>query len=159
MSVHAELPFERFRYWQGQMMRARDFTDQLADVERQARWHNRAVHQAFGVRSGFDVTLVEAALPRVRVRVECGVAFDCTGAVLVLQRSRELTVEVGDGTSTVLVVRSRTAGGHGCSCHGDAGSTAAARLLEDDLVFMGESRRVLSADAGVPLARVSARDG
>jgi hypothetical protein len=159
MSVHAELPFERFRYWQGQMVRARDFTDQLAEVDRQTRWHNRAVHNAFGVRSGFEVTLVEAALPHVRVRVECGVAFDCSGTVLALQRARELTVDVDDGKSAVVLVRSRAAGGSGCSCHGAAASTGTGRLWEDDLVFTWEFRRVLSADADVPLARVSASAG
>jgi hypothetical protein len=159
MSVHAELPFERFRYWQGQRVRARDFTDQLAEVDRQTRWHNRAVHQAFGVRSGFAVTSVEATLPHVRVRVECGVAFDRSGAVLALQRARELTIDIDDGTSAVLLVRSRAAGGSGCSCHGAAGSTGSGRLWEDDLVLTWASGRVLSGDAGVPLARVSASAG
>ena len=160
MSVHAELPFERFRYWQGQMVRARDFTDQLAEVDRQTRWHNRAVHNAFGVRSGFEVTLVEAALPHVRVRVECGVAFDCSGAVLALQRARELTVDIDDGKSAVLLVRSRAAGA-------SAAVRATARLSRPGPAGSGktiwcstwESRRVLSAEAGVPLARVSASAG
>jgi hypothetical protein len=159
MSVHTELPFERFRYWQGQMVRARDFTDQRAEVDRQTRWHNRAVHHAFGVRSGFEVTLVEAALPQVRVRVACGVAFDCSGAVLALQRPRELTVDIGDGKPAVLLVRSRASGGGGCSCHGGAESTGSGRLWEDDLALTWEFRRVLSAEAGVPLARVSAGAG
>jgi len=158
MSVHTELPFERFRYWQGQMVRARDFTDQLAEVDRQTRWHNRAVHNAFGVRSGFEVTLVEVAPPHVRVRVDCGVAFDCSGAVLALQRARELTVDLEDGESAVLLVRSR-AGGGACSCGGATASAGTGRLWEDDLVFTWEWLRVLSAEAGVPLARVSASAG
>ena len=159
MSVNAELPFERFRYWQGQMVRARDFTDQLAEVDRQTRWHNRAVHNAFGVRSGFEVTLVEPALPHLRVRVECGVAFDCSGAVLALQRARELTVDLDDGESAVLLVQARSGSGNGCSCHDAGASTGTGRLWEDDLVFTWERRHVLSTAAGVPLARVSASAG
>src|SRR6516225_2672470 len=46
---------QRLRYWQGQMLRSRDFRDQLA-IEGQLRcWHNRAMHNAFGVASGFKV--------------------------------------------------------------------------------------------------------
>jgi len=104
MHARGELPFERFRYWQGQMVRARDFRDQIASAARQAGWHNRAIHGAFGVRFGFDVTLV--AVDPARVSVACGVAFDCTGAMLMLQQPRELAVPPIDvGASVVLLVR------------------------------------------------------
>jgi hypothetical protein len=152
MNAHL-LPFERFRYWQGQQLRSRDFTDQIAEVDRLTRWHNRAVHEAFGVRSGFDVRLVETAQPPA-VRVDCGVAYDCTGAMLVLQRSRELSVPALEpGGSIVLLVRSRQSGGSfPVTAPGPA--TGSGRLWEDDLVFGWTRRSGGDPREGVPLVRV-----
>src|SRR6266571_1601325 len=44
---------ERLRYWQGQMLRGRDFRDQLAIAAQLRWWHNRAIHHAFGIAYGF----------------------------------------------------------------------------------------------------------
>jgi hypothetical protein len=41
---------ERLRYWQGQKLRSRDFRDQMEMAAQLRWWHNRALHQAFGVR-------------------------------------------------------------------------------------------------------------
>jgi hypothetical protein len=151
MHARSELPIERFRYWQGQMVRGRDFRDQIAAAGRQAGWHNRAIHAAFGVRFGFDVTL--AAIDPPRVTIACGVAFDCAGAMLTLQQPRELAVpRIEAGASAVLLVRSRT-GGSTCGCNG-ASAGRAGDLLEADLVFTWAAGYHGDADAGVPLARI-----
>jgi hypothetical protein len=154
MSTRAEPPFERFRYWQGQLVRSRDFADQATEVARQARWHNRSVHNAFGVRFGFDAALVDAA-PELRVRIGCGVAFECSGAMLVLQRPRELPVPTTEpASSMVLLVRSRDGNG-GCGGHAATAPADGGHLWEDDLVFTWERRFRGNPEAGVPLARVS----
>ena len=55
IAARDRLPFERLRYWQGQMLRSRDLNDQLAlDMEMRS-WHNRAIHEAFGIVKGLDV--------------------------------------------------------------------------------------------------------
>src|SRR5439155_6053236 len=40
---------ERVRYWQGQMLRSRDFNDIHATEEQRRWWHNRALHDAYGI--------------------------------------------------------------------------------------------------------------
>jgi hypothetical protein len=164
MSAQAELPFERFRYWPGQMMRARDFTAQLAEAERLARWHQRAIHNAFGVRFGFDVAL-DTSPGDPHVRVECGVAFDCFGALLVLQRPRVIAVPpLEAGQSLTLSVRTRGAG-HACACGCDTAAVdtspraAASHLLEDELAFDWHARRHDDPGHGVLLARVTGAGG
>jgi hypothetical protein len=79
---------ERVQYWQGQMLRARDFLN-LQAVEAQRRWwHNRAVHNAYGVAEGLSCVL-NAPLPDATgVMVRPGVAYDIYGRELILERSQ-----------------------------------------------------------------------
>jgi hypothetical protein len=77
---------ERVRYWQGQMLRSKDFAD-LEAVESQRRWwHNRALHEAYGVREGLVAWEYPAAGPTTAIFVEPGVAYDCFGRELILER-------------------------------------------------------------------------
>jgi hypothetical protein len=92
MSKPPQVELERLRYWQGQRLRARDFRDQLA-IETQLRWwHNRALHNVFGVSLGFDVSPVLQSGTLTAVRVTCGLAYDCFGRELILQETREVPV-------------------------------------------------------------------
>lgn len=76
---------ERVRYWQGQMLHSRDFRD-LEAVEAQRRWwHNRALHNAYGVSEGLHSSLVPSASPP-SVLVSPGVAYDVFGRELILER-------------------------------------------------------------------------
>lgn len=75
---------ERVQYWQGQLLRAEDFRE-IAAVEAQRRWwHNRAIHNAYGVREGFRVELTSA--PLYRALVSPGLAYDCFGRELLLEK-------------------------------------------------------------------------
>lgn len=78
----------RIEYWEGQMLRADDFRDSRR-VEAQRRWwHNRALHQAYGVYQGFTATLVKNNKGRTPViNIAAGVAYDCFGRELVLDRT------------------------------------------------------------------------
>src|SRR5216684_3962056 len=76
----------RVAYWEGQMLRAEDFLD-IERVEDQKRWwHNRAMHNAFGVYRGFEAKAVSATPNQAAaIQVTPGVAYDCFGRELVLE--------------------------------------------------------------------------
>jgi len=143
---------ERFRYWQGQMLRSRDLRGQMR-VEAELRWwHNRALHSAYGVRSGFVVTAVEDGDSLVRVRVDCGVAYDCYGRELALQTPRELTLpEIGRGpvSGATLIVRYKESS---TSLAGHDASRGCRPLEEPDFVWV--VGRNIDPALGVPLARL-----
>jgi hypothetical protein len=88
---------ERLRYWQGQMLRSRDFRDS-ARMENQMRyWHNRALHNAYGVSFGLHVVGIrkdpaDPHSPLIAVSVSCGVAYDCFGRELILSNTRQVTI-------------------------------------------------------------------
>lgn len=70
---------QRLGYRQGQMIRSRDFRDQQ-EIEDQLRaWHNRAVHDAYGIAEsvleGLEVR-EETVNQRPGVVVESGAAYD-----------------------------------------------------------------------------------
>src|SRR5262245_45150861 len=58
VNSHTYLEPERFRYWQGQMLRSRDFNDQTARAAEMRWWHNRAIHRAFGVCLGLEISAI-----------------------------------------------------------------------------------------------------
>lgn len=95
-------PFEleRLKYWQGQKLLSRDFRDQTSYAAQLRWWHNRALHNAYGVSYGFPVTLIDT-----RISVDCGVAYDCYGRELILQTPRELELpeRTADFASMTLV--------------------------------------------------------
>jgi len=72
--------FERQRYWQGQRLRSRDANDQLAVANEMRWWHNRALHNAYGVIHGLRVTATAAD----GLNVSPGLAYDCYGRELIL---------------------------------------------------------------------------
>jgi len=84
------IDIERWRYWQGQELRGRDFRDQMRSEAQLRWWHNRALHNAFGARYGLTVSGVFSQHALVAVRIECGVAYDCFGRELILQSAREI---------------------------------------------------------------------
>jgi hypothetical protein len=59
MSVFEKRPLERVRYWQGQMLRSADFRAQSADTAQHRWWHNRALHNAYGVYRGCLLPLLK----------------------------------------------------------------------------------------------------
>lgn len=76
---------ERVQYWQGQTLRAQDFLN-LQGVEAQRRWwHNRSIHNAYGIAEGLVATLVPASAP-TGVCISPGVAYDTFGRELILER-------------------------------------------------------------------------
>lgn len=98
---------QRLRYRQGQMLRSQDLNDQ-AVIEDQLRWwHNRGIHNAYGVIAGilegFEVELNDLSARELTVKP--GVAYDCFGRELVLTRAlkTKLPDEITTGSATLLV--------------------------------------------------------
>ena len=73
---------ERHRFWRGQHLESRDVNDVGAGQEERQWWHNRAVHDAYGVVAGLAVQPGTAAQPGVRVQP--GLAYDSYGREIVL---------------------------------------------------------------------------
>jgi len=98
---------ERVQYWQGQRLRSNDFLD-LEAVEAQRRWwHNRAVHQAYGVHEGFTTSAAPGGTQH-GVVVSPGVAYDVYGHELILERAAAVPLPVnlqtrGPSTAALLI--------------------------------------------------------
>jgi hypothetical protein len=81
---------ERARYWEGQMLRSRDFREQMSDLAQHRWWHNRALHDAYGVYEGLGISSVFSGGRLTAVIVEPGVAYDCFGRELIVQKRRTI---------------------------------------------------------------------
>lgn len=107
MSSLEKRKLERVRYWQGQMLRSRDFRD-LEAIEAQRRWwHNRALHSAYGVAEGLVATLLPTNAPTA-VSVSPGVAYDVFGRELILEKPQTIPLpsnvaEMFNGTAYLLI--------------------------------------------------------
>lgn len=78
---------ERVQYWQGQMLRSRDFREINAFDAQRRWWHNRALHNAYGVREGLVGTPVPAKNPTA-ISISPGEAYDVLGRELILESSQ-----------------------------------------------------------------------
>ena len=87
MTMSANRELLRLRYEPGQMVRSSDFREKHR-VEGELRaWHNRAMHNAYGVAKGvLDDLKVEPLENDAGVKVASGLAFDCYGRELQLRR-------------------------------------------------------------------------
>lgn len=94
---------QRLRYWQGQTLRSRDFRDQMAGEAQLRWWHNRALHNAYGIVAGFEVFKDEQNGKSVTIRR--GLAYDCFGRELILTADTSFplpTEPVPDARMTLL---------------------------------------------------------
>jgi len=96
---------ERVRYWQGQKLRSRDFNRLHASEDQRRWWHNRALHNAYGVHEGFSVTYESSA---GTIEVDAGLAYDDGGRELILEENQVVHIpDVRTDQSLVLLVRYR----------------------------------------------------
>src|SRR5271170_4698456 len=99
---------ERVQYWQGQRLRSGDFRD-IEAVEAQRRWwHNRAIHQAYGVYRGLQASASPLGIQN-GVCVSPGVAYDCFGRELILERPQTVplpsNLRTSKGSTASLLIR------------------------------------------------------
>lgn len=85
---------ERVQYWQGQMLKSRDFRDIEAVAAQRRWWHNRALHNAYGVYKGFAVAITTDSLA---VEIRPGLAYDCFGHELLLQTKQLVSLPASSG--------------------------------------------------------------
>ncbi len=99
---------ERTRYWQGQMFQSRDLQGQVATDLQLRWWHNRALHQAYGVAFGYEAVPLQDGYILHGFEFAPGVAYDCFGRALVLLRHQKVLLpENPQRLPLTLVVRYR----------------------------------------------------
>jgi hypothetical protein len=102
---------QRLRHGGGEALLRRDLADQAAQDDQVRWWHSRALHRAYGVVDGLEVTMtmVEGA---TAAEVRPGLAYDCHGRELLLGQPRQVAVpDDPDGLVLVLTHDARAAGG------------------------------------------------
>lgn len=75
MSGNQQNGAQRIRYFDGQLLTARDLQDDVAYEARMRGLHVRALHNTWGVALGFEVTVQKGVI----VKVSPGIAYDCHG--------------------------------------------------------------------------------
>jgi len=95
MAAPRKKQLERFYYWQGQRLLSGDFNRIAEDNDQRRWWHNRALHNAFGVYRGFEV-VQDYTLEHVTVYP--GLAYDSYGRELIL--SAPCTIAVPTSTTS-----------------------------------------------------------
>lgn len=153
MSAFGQTELERLRYWQGQMLRSRDFRDQDALDARRRLLHNRSLHRASGVCFGLGVTVDKADASLLVV--DCGLAYDCAGRELILQRPRR--VPAPDRPAT-LVLRRRAASRENSCCPttGPGCDAEGLRDIEQDTELVWQTD--ISVES-VPIAKITVAAG
>ncbi len=76
---------ERVRYWQGQTLRSRDFNDQLSHDASLRWWHNRAIHNTYGIVAG-----LRSGVHQEQIVIAPGLAYDCFGRELLCLDRRSI---------------------------------------------------------------------
>jgi len=95
MTVFEKRPLERVRYWQGQMLRSADFRAQSADTAQHRWWHNRALHNAYGVYQGLTASVAQSANGTfIGVNIAAGIGYDIFGRELIVDSPQTVTLPV-----------------------------------------------------------------
>lgn len=148
-----------------ELVRSRDFRDRAAASDQLRWWHNRALHDAFGVASGMSVALAADAGPAV---VQPGIAYDRRGRELLLFTPRSVPLPArldpmtlmarypeGGGTEAVLAWQPAVqAGGAPCG----PGDGVPLATLTFDRLRQGHTLTAVNARSR-PLARPHIGDG
>jgi hypothetical protein len=134
---------DRIHHVPRELLRSRDFRDALEADSQLQWWHQRAVHDSFGIVEGLAV---ELGTDTGSVVVAPGVAFDCFGRELQLFEQRIVSIPEEAVRMTLLARYPRGREVHrvsaGCGCRAGHG--------EADLLWRETAR--VDARAGVPLA-------
>lgn len=105
MTMFEKRPLERVRYWHGQMLRSTDFRAQSADTAQHRWWHNRALHNAYGVYQGLNASAVLSGSGTLTgVSVAAGVGYDCFGRELIVDSPQTVALPVNVPPSPATMV-------------------------------------------------------
>jgi hypothetical protein len=160
-SAHPPVEIDHFTFWNGQTLRSSDLNGIVRVSEELQWWHNRALHNAYGIRSGLDATPQPSAKnkPLTGVHVTLGIAYDSFGRMLFHQEDELAALPENLSSrvsSLVLLLRYPRAPEVSCGCE-----VAPACCLGHtcrgagwaEFVWM-DAANVRPGD-GVPLARVN----
>ncbi len=158
MSTMEPRELERLRYRHGQTIRGLDFRDQRRIEDQLRAWHNRALHNVFGVAKKILGGL-KATFKQGYFLVESGMAYDCFGRPLL--RCEETNVPFGQQTEPMyLVIRQKRDGG-GCQSV-DAPASCFPQhhsLIAEDTELVWLPKKNFSFRDGVPIARTTIVSG
>jgi hypothetical protein len=138
MSARRPLDLQRIRHVPRELLRSRDLQDAVAADVELLWWHQRAVHESFGVAAGLEVALVDDTA----VDVAPGVAFDCYGRDLLVPEHRVVPLPEEGGMT--LLARYRT----------DQGPACGSRLRAGTAELVWRTTASVDIHAGVRLARL-----
>ncbi|HJQ82817.1 MAG TPA: hypothetical protein VKA21_01985 [Candidatus Binatia bacterium] len=143
---------ERVRFWEGQLLRARDFRTQVAADAQRRWWHVRALHDAFGVRFGLETSLVdETGVPALAV--EPGLAYDTFGRPLIVSARREVRIP-DRGLPATLLLRVASVPLRASEEEAAVEPAASRRRHRDEPSLVWRAGASASPRDGVPLVRV-----
>jgi len=149
----------RIAFWQGQVLRASDFRTEIGTAEQLRWWHNRSLHNTYGVRFGLDVSSVADAQGQA-VLVSCGIAYDCFGRELLVSQTQRVPLPVvkeKDTAVRTLVVVWRDGHGERPCCEGRPEPCWPATSSHENgrIEFSWTMESDLHASDGVPIARLA----
>jgi hypothetical protein len=151
MSSIEKRKLERVRYWQGQKLRSRDFNDIHAVEEQRRWWHNRALHNAYGIAEGFEVSLTS---DQSGVVVKAGLAYDDSGRELILESDQTVRIPYPAGVDQDLILfvryRQKIQGPRKSDFAALCCTGTAPKLVE----FVWRKKKICRSTDGVPLAEI-----
>ncbi len=164
MSQTEKRNLERMRYWQGQMLRSRDFNDIHAVEEQRRWWHNRALHNAYGIHQDADTATAffpSANADNTGAMVTAGLAYDSFGRELILENDQTIPYPpITQDEEFLLLVRYRMKSPDGCMddvsgvCFTNSGP-----LRPGFVELTWKHKHQCSFMDGVPLAELKIQDG
>ena len=146
MTRRNQVNIERIRYWDGQRLRSRDFRAQTVSDAELRWWHNRALHNTFGIRSGFDASPIIVNESLTAVRVDCGIAYDCYGRELILSVARHVDAPVLESQKPIVV----TLVAH----HKRVSKSMKRGSSSEAAAFSWSPSLVVGSEDGVPIAKL-----
>jgi hypothetical protein len=155
MDAAGALGLNRIAFWQGQMLGASDFRSLIGTGEQLRWWHNRSLHDTYGVRFGLEVAPVVGLDV---VAVSCGVGYDCTGRELVIRVPLRIALPALKDKDTaprvlVLSVRANPPRQSCCEAAHEPCWPPAKSKVESEACLSWLVERDFAPHAGVPLAR------
>ena len=142
---------ERLKHELGEALLRRDIADQSAQDDQLRWWHTRALHGAWGIAEGLNVSGVA---PGSTAKLSAGVAFDLFGRELVLDRVQRIPVpETADEFLLVISYDRPLAG-----CEPPAGACQSSVVAASGVRLGWMLRRTFAPAFGVPLAILNEDD-
>jgi|SRR5580692_1403800 hypothetical protein len=153
---------ERMTYWDGQTLRSADLNDIVKIADARRWWHNRALHNAYGISFGLEVTpvMVNSSTPNPvpGVRVSAGIAYDRFGRMLYQQFDLDLPFpsDATDPNSpVVLLLRWPEVEAEACCCCAPAPKCCLGEPVRraDGIEFYWKDNLKVQTQDGIPVAR------